>query len=269
MRTPRVTALVTTLLLAGALLAGCGDGAGTNANGPVGGTGSLGDAAASASPSGTTGAGSSDGNGAVQQAPPSYPGDIVEYAKQAVQAWSDKNAVRVDQLEAGGGTLHTMLGCVDCYEPHFAYSTCPNQGQYVMCVFFNNVGDELRLRGDPALAGQPHAILATGGSLEQISFPSDNKAYAQLAMGAWLNRNDNRLKLLTKESLTSAQVDALGGNRDAQWNFDHTEGAAGSSYYVWKDPQGHSLALRFTNGPAAPTTGPDAQHRIVGIVYLP
>jgi hypothetical protein len=29
------------------------------------------------------------------------------------------------------------------------------------------------------------------------------------------------------------------------------------------------MAVRFTNGPAAPTTGPDAQHRIVGIVYLP
>jgi hypothetical protein len=265
MPTSRVSALLTTLVLTGALLAGCGQGTGSP-DSQSSGSGTLGDIAASpsASASGT----GNDGNTA-QQVPPSYPGDIIEYAKQAVQAWTDKNAVRVDQLEAGGGTLHTMLGCVDCYEPHFSYSTCPNQGPYVLCVFFNGVGDELRLRGDPSLAGQAHAILAAGSSLEQISFPSDNKAYAELAMGAWLNRNDNRLKLLTLGSKTSAQIDALGANRNAQWNFDRTDGAAGSLYYVWKDPQGHTLALRFTNGPAAPTTGPEAQHRITDIVYLP
>jgi hypothetical protein len=259
----RSAALVAVLLLSGAMLAGCGEhGTGTSPNSPSNqGNGSLGDAVATSPTPGT----------ATSSAPPppTYPNDIPEYAKQAVAAWAAKDVGRLDQLEAPGGTLHTMLACNGCYDVHFALSTCPNTGAYVTCVFFNNVGDELRLRGDPALIGQPHAITSTGGVFDQITFPSDNKAYAALAMGAWLNRNDNRLKLLTKDGLTSTQVDGYGGNRNAAWNYDHSEGAAGSTYYVWKDPSGHTMSVRFTNGPVAPTSGPEAQHRITQIVYLP
>jgi hypothetical protein len=265
MRT-RVAALIAALLLGAAALAGCSKpGADTNPNTNPG-VGSLGDAASPTTPA--PGGGTAGPTTVV--APPTYPTDIVEYAKAAVIAWAGKDMDRLDQLEAPGGILHTMLvNCFDCYDTNFYLSTCPQTGPYVTCTFFNAVGDELRLRGDPSLIGKPHAIPAVGSVLDQITFPSDNKAYAALAMTAWLNRNDNRLKLLTKDSLTSAQVDTLGGNRNAAWNYDHSEGAAGSIYYVWKDPSGHSMSVRFINGPAAPTTGPGAQHRIVQFIYLP
>ena len=42
MRTPRVTALIASVLIGGALLAGCGQGTGTDPNGGSAGAGSLG-----------------------------------------------------------------------------------------------------------------------------------------------------------------------------------------------------------------------------------
>jgi hypothetical protein len=256
----RVALFVSALVLTGGLAA-CGKpGGGPDSNGNPG-TGSLGEAGATTTPAVGASTAAAD--------PPTYPTDIVEYAKAAVTALSSKDSARLDQLEAAGGTLHTMLGCFDCYDTNFYLSTCPQTGPYVTCTFFNAVGDELRLRGDPSLVGQPHAIPAAGSVFDPITFPSDNKAYASLAMTAWLNRNDNRLKLLTKDQLTSAQVDALGGNRNAAWNYDHSEGAAGSVYYVWKDPSGHTMSVRFVNGPPAPTLGPGAQHRITQFIYLP
>jgi predicted small secreted protein len=258
----RVAALVAALLMGAAALAGCTKpGTGTDSDS---GSGTLGDAVNATTPA------PNGGPTTVVAPPPTYPNDIVEYAKAAVTAWASKDETRLDQLEAAGGILHELLDdCPDCYNTNFYLSTCPQTGPYVTCTFFNAVGDELRLRGDPSLIGKPHAIPAAGSVFDQITFPSDNKAYASLAMTAWLNRNDNRLKLLTKDSLTSAQVDALGGNRNAAWNYDHSEGAAGSIYYVWKDPSGHTMSVRFVNGPAAPTTGPGAQHRIVQFIYLP
>jgi hypothetical protein len=257
----RVTIVVSAFLLTAVALDACSkpDG-GPESNGHPG-TGSLGEAAATTTTAAATATEAAN--------PPTYPTDIIEYAKAAVTALSSKDSARLDQLEAEGGTLHTMLGCFDCYDTNFYLSTCPQTGPYITCTFFNAVGDELRLRGDPALVGKPHAITATGSVFDQITFPSDNKEYASLAMTAWLNRNDNRLKLLTKDELTSAQVDALGGNRNAAWNFDHSDGAAGSVYYVWKDPSGHTMSVRFVNGPAAPTLGPDAQHRITQFVFMP
>ncbi len=257
----RVAALASVLLLSVAALSACSKpGSEPDSNGSPG-AGTLGEAVATTPPAVATSTAAAN--------PPTYPTDIVEYAKAAVTALSSKDSTRLDQLEAPGGTLHTMLGCFDCYDTDFYLSTCPQTGPYVTCTFFNAVGDELRLRGDPSLVGQPHAIPATGSIFDPISFPSDNKEYASLAMTAWLNRNDNRLKLLTKDELTSTQVDALGGNRNAAWNYDHSEGAAGSVYHVWKDPSGHTMSVRFTNGPAAPTLGPDAQHRIIQFIYLP
>jgi hypothetical protein len=263
MRT-RAAALVAALLVGAAALAGCTKpGPSTDSNSDSG-SGTIGDAATPTNS--TPGVGQTN----VVAPEPTYPNDIVEYAKAAVAAWASKDEARLDQLEAPGGILHQLLnGCANCYNTNFYLSTCPQTGPYVTCTFFNAVGDELRLRGDPSLIGKPHAIPAVGSVFDPITFPSDNKAYASLAMTAWLNRNDNRLKLLTEDSLTSAQVDALGGNRNAAWNYDHSEGAAGSIYYVWKDPSGHTMSVRFVNGPAAPTTGPGAQHRIVEFIYLP
>jgi hypothetical protein len=167
-----------------------------------------------------------------------------------------------------GGVLHTLAGCAGCYNVAFVFSNCQGAAGSSYCLFFNAVGDELNVKLQNSLLGAPQAIVA-GSIFGPITFPSDNKAYAQEALNAWLSRNDARLKLLTKNTMTSAQVDGLGPNRNSPWTFDHSEGAAGSSYYDWKDGAGHTLAFRFTNGPAAPTTGPDSQHRIVDIVYLP
>ena len=268
MRT-RVAALVAAIVLAGAALAGCSTpGTGTDPSTNPG-SGALGQAGGATTPADGASVGDGPTDVATSPTSPTYPTDIAEYARRAVAAWVGKDEARLDQLEAPGGALHTMLGCFDCYDTNFYLATCPNTGPYVTCVFFNLAGDELRLRGDPALAGQPHAITAAGSVFDQITFPTDNQAYAALAMAAWLNRNDNRLKLLTKDSLTSTQIDALGPNRNLAWNFDRSDGAAGSVYYVWKDPTGRTLSARFTNGPPAPSSGPDAQHRILGFTFLP
>jgi hypothetical protein len=199
---------------------------------------------------------------------PTYPSSAEAYAKAGVAAWVNHDATRLDQLEVPGGQIHTLAGCTGCYNMTFTFIRCEGAAGSSYCLFFNAVGDELNVHLQNSLLGSPRAIVL-GSIWSPITFPSDNKAYAQEALDAWLSRNDARLKLLTQNNMTSAQVDALGPNRTVTWTFDHSEGAAGSTYYSWRDPSGHMLAFRFLNGTPAPTTGAASHHRIAEIVYLP
>jgi hypothetical protein len=204
-------------------------------------------------------------------APPAvtYPSDAETYAKQAVTAWETGDTARLNQLEVAGGTIHTLAGCHACYDLHFnLIGSCDGAAGSSYCLFYNKVGDSLRVHLSNPLLGHPQAVVA-GSIWDPITFPSDDKKYAQEALDAWLGGNDARLKLLTASKMTSAQVDALGADRHSTWTFDHADGAMGSTYYNFHDLAGHSLAFRFLNGPPAPTTGPASQHRITEVVYLP
>jgi hypothetical protein len=201
-------------------------------------------------------------------APPTYPSSADAYAKAGVNAWVNHDSTRLDQLEVAGGQIHTLASCNGCYNLAFTFIHCEGAAGSSYCLFFNAVGDELNVHLQNVLLGTPHAIVA-GSIWSPITFPSDDKAYAQEALNAWLSHNDARLKLLTQASMTSAQVDALGANHNVSWTFDHSEGAAGSTYYSWHDPSGHLLAFRFLNGTPAPSTGAASHHRITEIVYLP
>jgi hypothetical protein len=198
---------------------------------------------------------------------PTYPGTASEYAKAAITAWAAGDTTRLDQLESSDGLLHTQLHCVSCFDQHFTFIHCQGAAGTSYCLFYNNVGDELTLRVVNSLLGHPLAV-NSGGAFDPITFPADDKAYAQEALSAWVGRNDARLKLLTAANMTTAQVDALGANPNLPWGFDHSEGAAGSMYYSWHDPSSHLLAFRFLNGGPTPTSGPGSQHRITEIVLL-
>ena len=246
-------------LVCGVSLAGCAKGQTGDSPPPeAGGAGQLG---------GGTTQSSTPAAPPTSAAPPTFPSTAEAYAKEGVAAWVNHDGARLNQLEVAGGTLHTLAGCGGCYNQAFTLKDCQGAAGSSYCLFFNDVGDELTVHLQNSLLGAPLAIVA-GSTFAPITFPSDNKAYAQLALGAWLSQNDARLKLLTKNAMTSAQVDALGPNRNATWTYDHSEGAAGSVYYDWRDGAGHTLAFRFINGPPAPSTGPDSQHRIVDVIYL-
>jgi len=209
------------------------------------------------------------GEAATSAAPPAevLPTTAEQYTKKAIDAWKAHNVSALDQYEVGDGILHTMWDCGDCYNAEFtlAPGNCQGAAGSSYCRYFNKYGDDLLLRVTNELLGHPRAIVA-GSTFEPTAFPSDNQAYAQLALNAWLAGNDNRLKLLTKDNLTSAAIDAKGAERGTGWTFDHAEGAMGSVYMSFKRGA-HSLVFQFVNGPPAPTTGPDSQHRIVQVIY--
>jgi hypothetical protein len=197
-----------------------------------------------------------------------YPNSAEDYAKAAVAAWSGRDLTRLDQLEVQDGELHTLYHCNGCYDIHFTLVNCEGAAGSSYCLFFNNVGDSLRLRLVNQFLGQPRAI-GNGSIWEPIMFPSDNKAYAQEALDAWQAGNDNRLKLLiANPPMTSVAITALGADPGAQWTFNSSSGAAGTTGYVWTNGA-HSLVFLFTNGPVAPSTGPNSQHRIRSVIYTP
>ena len=215
---------------------------------------------------GATGSGQgSDGGQPVEEA---YPQQADAYAKAAVGAWAAGDVARLDQLEPQGGLLHTMLVCHGCYETHFALVNCEGAAGSTYCLFFNKVGDELRLRLQNAGLGEARAV-GQGGAFEPIIFPPGAKQYAQEALDAWLSHNDARLSLLTYDKMSSANVDALGAGRAVTWTYDGGYQNTGAAFVQWRNPAGGHLIFRFVAGGPAPTTGPASQHRIMEITYQP
>jgi hypothetical protein len=259
LRTRWVATPMLGLVMCGVALSACTKDQTPNPSAESGGAGQFGDGSPTSTPPPDAPTSS--------PAPPTFPSSAEAYAQAGVAAWVGHDIARLNQLEVAGGLIHGLAGCDGCYNLAFTFKNCQGAAGSSYCLFFNEVGDELTMHLQNSLLGAPQAIV-TGSTFAQITFPSDNRAYAQEALNAWLSQNDARLKLLTKNAMTSAQVDALGPNRNANWTFDHSEGAAGSSYYDWRDGAGHTLAFRFINGPPAPSTGTASQHRIVDIVYL-
>jgi hypothetical protein len=100
-----------------------------------------------------------------------------------------------------------------------------------------------------------------------ITLPSDDTAYAMEALGAWRAGDDAMVALLSNKPDPFAETMARGADRAAQWTPIGSEGAAGTLYVGFADAGGHTLSFGFVNGPPAPETGPDSQHRIMTIVY--
>lgn len=245
------------------LLIACGSSPATNpAAGPADGS--------SASGEGTLGTGTPPTSAPATAAPaaPSFPTTAEEYTKAAVVAWVAHDSSTLDAYETGGGILHGLS--TSAYNTQFALAPnfCQGAAGSSYCLYFNTYGDELLLRVSNPLLGQAHAIVS-GGSFTPTTFPSDEQAYAKETLDAWNSGNDNRLKLLTRQQLTSAAIDALGAQRGSDWTFDHSEGAMGSLYFQFTRG-GHTIAFQFdnTDPDPAPSTGAAAQHRVVQVVYL-
>ena len=100
-----------------------------------------------------------------------------------------------------------------------------------------------------------------------ITLPSDDTAYAMEALRAWRAGDDAMVALLCAKPDPYAETMARGADRAAQWTPIGSEGAAGTVYVRFADAEGRTMAFGFVNGPPAPETGPDSQHRIKTIVY--
>jgi hypothetical protein len=266
----RRTTLISLIVLAGALGATACAAGGTQGNPPPAstssGVGSLG-TGPSSSASGT-GPGAPTTAAAVV-----YPSDAKTYAIEAVNAWVTGDTARLDQLEVSGGTIHTLAACGGCYNLQWSFvgTICQGAAGSSYCLFYNHVGDSLRVHiSNPALGG-PQAVVL-GSIWDPLTFPADDQAYAAEALAAWQGGNDARLSHLTT-GWTTAKITALGADPAGSWQYHLSQGAAGSFYVQFSDGSGHDLAFRFVNwaivspGPI-PTTGPGAQHRITDIERL-
>jgi hypothetical protein len=261
----RRTTLISLIVLAGALGATACAGGGAQGNPPPtatsGGVGSLGNG-----PSSTASGGDSS---APTTAAPTYPTDAKAYAEAAVNAWVAGDSARLDQLEVSGGTLHTLAACVNCYNMQWSFvgTICQGAAGSSFCLFYNHVGDSLRVHISNPLLGQPQAVVA-GSIWDPLTFPADDQQYAAEALAAWQGGNDARLSHLTT-GWTSAKITALGPDPAGAWQYHLSQGVAGSFYVQFSDGSGHDLAFRFLNSPVPiPTTGVGAQHRITDIVRM-
>jgi hypothetical protein len=264
-RTPLVWSALGLCLAAG--LAGC-----TTPSSPTGGNGGV-----TPLPSGNGSPGASTGPTG-NPAPTSgtalpIPTNPTAYAQAAVNAWIGHDNARVTQLIQPSVSTFSTMSSSNINRQFTLHGICQGAAGSSYCLFINTVGDELTVKVDnpTADAGQPHGIVP-GTTFQPITFPSNNQAYAQEALNAWLAQDGPRLNLLTAPGMATASGDlnSVANNLRANgWTFDHSEGAAGSTYYDWVDPSGNTLGFRFLNAAPTPTGGAASHHRIAEIVYLP
>jgi hypothetical protein len=193
-----------------------------------------------------------------------FPADAEAYATAAVGAWVAGDTGRLDQLRDPGAAIFTTLSSGN-YDKHFTLYACQGAAGSSFCTFYNGVGDELVLRLVNQLLGQQHAVL--DGQWHPITFPTDNQAYAQEALNAWIGHNDARIGLLCTSDAAAHLNAVAAGHRTETWTFDHGEGAAGSFYLTWRNPAGDGLVFRFHDPGIPPTPGP--QHRIIDVIFQP
>jgi hypothetical protein len=238
-------------LLAGLALIGCTSSGGTNPS-----------PSATPSPAASPTASPSPAPHAVSTA--GFPADAESYTTAAVGAWVAGDTGRLDQLRDANAGIFSTLSSGN-YDKHFTLYLCQGAAGSTFCTFYNNAGDELVLRVVNQLLGQPHAVL--DGQLRAITFPTDNQAYAQEALDAWLAHDDARIGLLCTGD-AAAHLNAVAAtHRTEAWTFDHAEGAAGSFYLTWRNPAGDGLVFRFHDPGIPPTPGP--QHRIIDVIFQP
>jgi hypothetical protein len=181
-----------------------------------------------------------------------------------VNAWAAGDTGRLDQLRDSNAAIFGTLSSGN-YDKHFGLYVCQGAAGSTVCTFYNGAGDELVLRLGNQLIGQPHAVL--DGQLHSITFPTDNRAYGQEALDAWLGHNDARIGLLCTGDAASHLSAVAVSHRTETWTFDHAEGAAGSFYLTWRNPAGDGLVFRFHDPGIPPTPGP--QHRIIDVIFQP
>jgi hypothetical protein len=131
-------------------------------------------------------------------------------------------------------------------------------------VLYNAVGDELDLRVLNSLLGQAHAV--QDGQWHPITFPTDNRAYAEEAVHAWTGRNDAAVALLTGKPGATAFSAVPAAKRDDVWTFNHDEGGMGHLYYVFTNAAGDSIIVSMANEGFA-SVPPNRHGLIEGVVY--
>jgi hypothetical protein len=255
----RTHALLLGALAALSLLAGC-----TGKHGSTAGSGSTASPGATASVS----TGLSEVTPSAGSAPPAatFPTGAEAYARAALGAWSSGDAARLAQLNDPADHVFTTLSGGDYNRNFGTLYRCEGVAGSTWCTFYNTVGDTLRLRLRNDLVGKAHAIVE--GRFTPITFPTDYRAYAQETLDAWLGHNTAAVALLTGKAGESAFSGVPAGARNTAWTFDHTEGAAGHEYFLFRDAAGDRLIFGFTNpGVASP---PANGHGLVReVIYTP
>lgn len=108
---------------------------------------------------------------------------------------------------------------------------------------------DVRLAGNPTdvrLAGRP-----TDGRLGDLTgrpvrYPSTAEAYATAVIKAWAGDDPAWLQALTSDAVYFGIFDLDASPYD-QWTFLRCDGAAGSSYCSFANPDGDVLTLRISN----------------------
>ena len=259
----RTTHRAAAILLLAFALAGCAQTAGSSSTagaGHAGGSAGLGAIDASTPPPAAPGGGS----GPDAPPAPSYPSDAGEYSRAAVSAWLAGDNGRLDQLRDPANMLFHSVGLGD-YDRHYTFQWCQGAAGSSYCMFYNAVGDELRLHlSNPRLGGR-HAIV--DGEFHPLTFPPDMQAYAQECLDGWKAGNTARVGFLTTADAL-AHLNAIAtGHRSDDWTFQDAQGAAGSSYLTWRNGSGDRIVFRFHNPGVVPGEGP--QHRIVDVLWNP
>jgi hypothetical protein len=199
--------------------------------------------------------------------PVSYPSDAGAYSQQAITAWRNHDNTTLSALNASSDTVFQQLNSGNYNTAFTTLYMCDGAAGSTYCTYYNAVGDTLRLQLRNDLLGHAHAII--GGTLIPITFPMDDKAYAQEALNDWQGRNNAAVALLTGKPGDSAFPAAAAALRDANdLTFSRTDGAAGHIYYVWTDSHGNELAFGFVDpGIVSP---PANRHGLIqAIVYTP
>jgi hypothetical protein len=244
------------------VLAGC-----TGSGGPGGG-GTPGGASTSAptgtlSPGGTPAPGPTSTTGDTGTPPP--PGSAQAYAQAAMDAWRTGDHTRLAQLDGATDTVFVELDGGD-FERHFTVYQCSGAAGSSICAGYNRVGDELDLRLRNDLIGTPHAII--DGHLLPITFPADQKVYAQEALDAWLKHNSAAVSLLTGKPGDSAFTAVPDARRGDPWTYDHTESGSGHQFYLWTNPAGDTIIISMAI-PGFITPPPNRHGLIEAISYHP
>jgi len=261
----RTTHRAAAILLLAFALAGCAQPAGSSSTagaGHAGDSAGLGAIDASTPPPAAPGGGGSGPAGAPPA--PSYPSDAGVYSRAAVTAWLAGDNARLDQLRDPANMLFHSIGLGD-YDRHYTFQWCQGAAGSSYCMFYNAVGDELRLHLLNPRLGGPHAII--DGEFHPLTFPPDMQAYAQECLDGWKAGNTTRVGYLTTADAL-AHLNAIAtGHRSDDWTFQDAQGAAGSSYLTWRNGSGDRIVFRFHNPGVVPGEGP--QHRIVDVLWNP
>ena len=197
--------------------------------------------------------------------PVTYPDSASAYANAAVTAWSTGNTTRLGQLNDPGNSVFDTLNAGD-YDKHFSVYQCSNADPSSTCVLFNKVGDELDLHVRNVLIGHAHAVV--DGEWNPITFPTDLQAYAKEALDDWGKHNTAAVALLTGKPNDSAFDSVPAGHRGDTWTFDHSEGATGHLYYLFRNPAGDTVIIGFAN--PGSVTPPANRHGLVqSVIFQP